>query len=216
MLGRTFVLPFLLVAFNLYLQRRIIPAFAPTPFRRWWDRDVKASRATQHTGTPVMLFVDFNTLVVGYGLDYRERYRNLRDIGTLPEECVVDVAFGNLYYRALLKAFASYLANGEIGVSVGQWKTGGNPKILKVEFSSQPGFKYDFTSKDFAEEGNAVLDGKQDVLESHDRLAPSVERMKFSALGSGPGAFPGRRGCPPRSVHGRGRSACSRRSGRRR
>jgi hypothetical protein len=29
---------------------------------------------------------------------------------------------------------------------------------LEVEFSSQPGFKYDFTSRDFAEEGNAVLE----------------------------------------------------------
>ena len=29
---------------------------------------------------------------------------------------------------------------------------------LEVEFSSQPGFKYDFTSRDFGEEGNAVLE----------------------------------------------------------
>lgn len=51
-----------------------------------------------------------------------------------------------------------YLANGEIGIAVGQWKTRGNPKILKVEFSSQPGFTYDFYGKDFKEEGDAALE----------------------------------------------------------
>ncbi|MNS24824.1 hypothetical protein D3C72_567000 [compost metagenome] len=45
------------------------------------------------------------------------------------------------------------------------------------------------------EEGDAVLDGKQDVLESHDRLAPSVEGKMFSGPGSGLGVFPGRHGC---------------------
>ena len=29
---------------------------------------------------------------------------------------------------------------------------------LEVEFSSQPGFKYDFTNRDFGEEGNPVLE----------------------------------------------------------
>lgn len=51
-----------------------------------------------------------------------------------------------------------YLANGEIGIVVGQWKTGGSPKILKVEFSSQPGFTYDFYSSDFREEGDPALE----------------------------------------------------------
>ena len=51
-----------------------------------------------------------------------------------------------------------YLANGEIGIAVGQWKTRGNPKILKVEFSSQPGFTYDFYGSDFKEEGDAALE----------------------------------------------------------
>lgn len=55
----------------------------------------------------------------------------------------------------------AYIANGEIGMAVGyfwkkcqkdfRWK-------LEVEFSSQPGFKYDFTSRDFSEEGNPVLE----------------------------------------------------------
>jgi len=51
-----------------------------------------------------------------------------------------------------------YLANGEIGIAVGQWYTGKNPKILKVEFSSQQGFTYDFYGSDFREEGDAALE----------------------------------------------------------
>lgn len=51
-----------------------------------------------------------------------------------------------------------YLANGEIGVTVGQWKTNGYPKILKVEFVSQPGYTYDFYGRDFREEGDAALE----------------------------------------------------------
>jgi ATP-dependent exoDNAse (exonuclease V) alpha subunit len=51
-----------------------------------------------------------------------------------------------------------YLANGEIGIAVGQWKTRGSPKILKVEFSSQKGFTYDFYGSDFREEGDTALE----------------------------------------------------------
>jgi ATP-dependent exoDNAse (exonuclease V) alpha subunit len=54
-----------------------------------------------------------------------------------------------------------YLANGEIGIAVGQWKTQkmkGFPKILKVEFSSQTGYTYDFYGSDFREEGDAALE----------------------------------------------------------
>ena len=55
----------------------------------------------------------------------------------------------------------AYIANGEIGMAVGYFWRKGKPDFrwkLEVEFSSQPGFKYDFTSKDFAEEGSAVLE----------------------------------------------------------
>ena len=50
-----------------------------------------------------------------------------------------------------------YLANGEIGVVVGQFKKWA-PRILKVEFSSQVGHTYDFTDKDFSEEGDPALE----------------------------------------------------------
>ena len=51
-----------------------------------------------------------------------------------------------------------YLANGEIGITVGQWKTRGSPRILKVEFTSQRGFTYDFYKSDFREEGDPALE----------------------------------------------------------
>ncbi|WP_439868025.1 AAA family ATPase [Pseudomonas syringae] len=51
-----------------------------------------------------------------------------------------------------------YLANGEIGVAVGQWKTRGNPKNLTIEFASQKGFTYSFYGSDFREEGDASLE----------------------------------------------------------
>jgi hypothetical protein len=54
-----------------------------------------------------------------------------------------------------------YIANGEIGMAMGYYWKQGKPDFrwkLEVEFSSQPGFKYDFTSKDFAEEGSPVLE----------------------------------------------------------
>lgn len=51
-----------------------------------------------------------------------------------------------------------YLANGEIGIAVGQWKTRGFPKILKVEFTSQKGFTYDFYGSDFRDEGDAAME----------------------------------------------------------
>ena len=55
----------------------------------------------------------------------------------------------------------AYIANGEIGMAVGFFWKRGLPDLrwkLEVEFSSQPGFKYDFTSRDFGDEGNAVLE----------------------------------------------------------
>ena len=56
---------------------------------------------------------------------------------------------------------SAYIANGEIGMTVGFFLRKGLPDLrwkLEVEFSSQPGFKYDFTSRDFGDEGNAVLE----------------------------------------------------------
>lgn len=51
-----------------------------------------------------------------------------------------------------------YLANGEIGVAVGMWRSRGNPKVLNVEFSSQKGFQYSFYGSDFTDEGDASLE----------------------------------------------------------
>lgn len=54
-----------------------------------------------------------------------------------------------------------YIANGEIGMVVGQFRTKnmkGPPWLLKIEFSSQPGYGYDFSKKDFAEEADPYLE----------------------------------------------------------
>lgn len=54
-----------------------------------------------------------------------------------------------------------YIANGEIGMAVGYYMRNGAPDFrwkLEVEFASQRGFKYDFTSRDFGEEGSPILE----------------------------------------------------------
>ncbi|NPV48670.1 MAG: AAA family ATPase [Armatimonadetes bacterium] len=54
----------------------------------------------------------------------------------------------------------AYIANGEIGIAVGQFRPRNKkwvPWLLKVEFSSQQGYQYDFGSWDFGEEADPVL-----------------------------------------------------------
>lgn len=57
----------------------------------------------------------------------------------------------------------AYVANGEIGIVVGQFKTKtsrytGRPWKLEVEFSSQPGFSYGFGGGDFGSEGDPSVE----------------------------------------------------------
>jgi hypothetical protein len=55
----------------------------------------------------------------------------------------------------------AYIANGEIGMAIGFFWKKGLPDLrwkLEVEFSSQPNFKYNFTDRDFSEEGNPALE----------------------------------------------------------
>ena len=54
-----------------------------------------------------------------------------------------------------------YIANGELGIAVGQWRTRNMkaaPWALKVAFASQPKYTYDFTRRDFSEEGEGTLE----------------------------------------------------------
>lgn len=56
-----------------------------------------------------------------------------------------------------------YIANGEIGIVTGQFKRKnakykGQPKFVEIEFSSQKGFAYTFTSSDFKEEADSPLE----------------------------------------------------------
>ena len=69
--------------------------------------------------------------------------------------------YSNRHRKVFPQKHDAYIANGEIGMAVGYFWRKNKPDFrwkLEVEFSSQPGFKYDFTSKDFAEEGNVVLE----------------------------------------------------------
>jgi hypothetical protein len=54
-----------------------------------------------------------------------------------------------------------YVANGEIGIVVGQFKTKGwkgRPWKVEIEFSSQPGYAYGFSGRDFSDEGIASVE----------------------------------------------------------
>jgi len=56
---------------------------------------------------------------------------------------------------------ARYVANGEIGVTIGQFRSKNMkfpPTSLKVEFSSQQGFEYEYRSYEFSEEGEPLLE----------------------------------------------------------
>lgn len=67
----------------------------------------------------------------------------------------------NRHRRVYPEKDSPYIANGEIGMAVGFFWKKGLPDLrwkLEVEFSSQPNFKYDFTSRDFGEEANPVLE----------------------------------------------------------
>lgn len=82
--------------------------------------------------------------------------------GVLYGDKVINVANARRYdvYPKMEKA---YLANGEIGIVVGQfkgrsWKPKGLPWKIEVEFSSQLGFKFGFGSGDFGDEGDAPLE----------------------------------------------------------
>lgn len=67
----------------------------------------------------------------------------------------------NRHRRVYPEKVDPYIANGEIGMAIGFFWKKGLPDLrwkLEVEFSSQPQFKYDFTSRDFGEEANPILE----------------------------------------------------------
>ena len=67
----------------------------------------------------------------------------------------------NRHRKIYPKKHEPYIANGEIGMVEGFFHKRGLPDLrwkIEVEFSSQPGFRYDFTNRDFGEESNVVLE----------------------------------------------------------
>jgi hypothetical protein len=92
----------------------------------------------------------------------RKTCRPLGAQGILYGDKVINIENARRYdvYPKMEKA---YLANGEIGLVVGQfkgskWTPKGLPWKMEVEFSSQLGFKYGFGDRDFSDEGNAPLE----------------------------------------------------------
>lgn len=53
---------------------------------------------------------------------------------------------------------AGYLANGEVGIVVGDASTERAPRWTQVEFASQPGESFSFADRDFKEEGSPFLE----------------------------------------------------------
>ena len=95
----------------------------------------------------------------------RERYRMVpKPKG--PEQIVYGDKVINIKNHGRKKVYPErnatfYIANGEIGLVVGQFRTKNMkspPWLLKVEFSSQPGYAYDFGDRDFGEEAEPILE----------------------------------------------------------
>lgn len=95
----------------------------------------------------------------------RERYRKIpRPMGA--EQVVYGDKVINVVNHSRRGVYpqqgaACYVANGEIGMVVGQFRTKNMkspPWLLKVEFSSQLGYSYDFSKKDFREEAEPYLE----------------------------------------------------------
>jgi ATP-dependent exoDNAse (exonuclease V) alpha subunit len=53
---------------------------------------------------------------------------------------------------------SGYLANGEIGIAVGQFAPNKNPGFLNIEFASQIGSTYGYSGRDFGDEGTPILE----------------------------------------------------------
>ncbi|WP_269930171.1 AAA family ATPase [Aminobacter sp. HY435] len=93
---------------------------------------------------------------------YRKVPKPMGSQGILYGDKVINLANGRRkdVYPELNRA---YLANGEIGVVVGQFKGKkatykGLPWKLEVEFSTQPGFKFGFSGRDFGQDGDERLE----------------------------------------------------------
>jgi hypothetical protein len=92
----------------------------------------------------------------------RKTCKPLGPQGILYGDKVINIS-NSRRYDVYPKIDKPYLANGEIGLVVGQfkgksWKPKGLPWKMEVEFSSQLGFKYGFSGRDFGEDGDAPLE----------------------------------------------------------
>lgn len=103
-------------------------------------------------------------------LDYarKERYRKIPKPAGVEEIVYGDKVINVRNHRRSgsykvypLENALEYIANGEIGIVIGQFRSKNMkhpPDIVKVEFSSQPGFMYSFFGKEFKEENDFTLE----------------------------------------------------------
>lgn len=74
---------------------------------------------------------------------------------------IINVINNHRDYVFPKKEALNYVANGEIGIVTGQFRQRDatwRPWLLKIEFSSQPGFVYDYSPGDFNEEYLSILE----------------------------------------------------------
>jgi len=116
----------------------------------------------------------------------REKYRKIpKPKG--PEQIVYGDKVINIKNHTRRKVYpeedaAFYIANGEIGMVVGQFRTKNMkspPWLLKVEFSSQPNYAYDFGDKDFNEELEPILELAY-ALTAHKAQGSEFEKVILS------------------------------------
>jgi hypothetical protein len=122
-------------------------------------------RRFTHGVTEINRFIHKNFRADMIKFANREKYRMIpKPMGT--EQIVYGDKVINIRNHPHKKVYPPddapmYIANGEIGMVVGQFRTKnmkGPPWLLKVEFSSQPRYGYDFSKKDFGEEADPYLE----------------------------------------------------------
>lgn len=90
---------------------------------------------------------------------FRKIHRPLGRQGIIYGDKVINLQ--NSSRRTVYPERTSYVANGDVGLVVGNYKRKGQKKLfpfLEVEFTSQPGFDYDFGVWEFSDEGSPPLD----------------------------------------------------------
>ena len=87
---------------------------------------------------------------------YRKIPRKLGQEGIVYGDKVINVV--NMKRKAFPDTGDNYIANGEIGMACGNFGNFKTLDYLNIEFSSQLGYGYSYTDRDFGEEGTSPLE----------------------------------------------------------